>query len=269
MSFETIAQSANRGISDSRPYLDNTANTILRPKSVNGIVGFLFDVPDRDSININWDITDHYTEKNSFLNDHKAKQPIIITLTGFVGELVFRAPEGAEGAVQELSNRLESVEAYLGDSTPGAVQETQRILQQAQSTISAINQTLDRTQDIIGFFAGETQDETAQQKAFRQLHALGDKVILSVQTPWEFFDDMTIQALSFNQEGTTNDISDISVTLKQIRVSEVTVVDYDQNQLPIREQVQAGAEEDQGIIRGEEQNVSFLFNILQFGSDNE
>ncbi len=264
MSFETIAQSANNGISDSRSYLDNKANTILRPKSVNGIGGFLFDIPDRDSINIDWDITDHYTENNSFLNDHKVKQPIIITLTGFVGELVFRAPEGAEGAVQELSNRLESVEAYLGDFTPGAIQETQRVLQQAQSTISAINQTLDRTQDIIGFFAGETQDETAQQKAFRQLHALGEEVILSVQTPWEFFDDMTIQALSFNQEGNTNDISDISVTLKQIRVSEVTVVNFDQNQLPVREEVQSGTEEDQGIIRGEDQNSSLLFSV--FGS---
>lgn len=262
MSFSTIAQSANSGISDGRSYLDNKANTLLSPKSLKGISGFLFDVPDLDSINLNWDITDHYTESNSFLNDHKVKKPVIITLTGFVGELVFRAPEGVEGAIQAISNRLETVEAYFGDATPGAVQEAQRVVQQAQSAISAINQTLDKAQNIIGFFEGEGPEETAQQKAFRQLNSLGDEVILSVQTPWEFYDDMTIQAISFSQDGTTNDITDISVTLKQIRISDTKIVDFDQNQFPIREEVQSAPEEDQGNIRGQEEDSSLLFQVF-------
>lgn len=265
MSFSTIAQRTNTGISDARNYLDTRANTLLRPKSSVGISGFLFDVPDQDSIRVNWDITDHYTENNSFLNDHRVKQPIIITLTGFVGELVFRAPEGVEGAIQEISNRLESVEAYLGDSTPGAIQDIQGAIQQAQSTASAINQTLDRVQNVIGFFEGEGPEETAQQRAFRELNALGEQTILSVQTPWDFFDDMTIQSIGISQEGNTNDISDISVTLKQLRISEVEIVDFDEDQFPIRERVQSSLADDQGIIRGQEENVSLLFQA--FGGD--
>jgi len=262
MSFASIAQSANSGISDARSYLDNKANTLLRPKAVKGIAGFLFDVSDSDTINLDWDITDHFTESNSFLNDHKVKKPIIITLSGFIGELVFRSPQGVEGAIQEISNRLEVVDAYLGDATPGAVQEVQRVVQQAQSAVSAINQTLDKAQNIIGFFEGEGPEESAQQKAFRELSALGDEVILSVQTPWEFYDDMTIQAVSVTQAGNTNEITDISVTLKQIRVSETKTTDFDQDQFPIREQVQSGPEEDQGNIRGQEENSSLLFRAF-------
>lgn len=262
MSFATIAQAANSGISDGRSYLDNKANTLLGLKSGKGISGFLFDVPDRDSINVDWDITDHFTESNSFLNDHKVKKPVIITLTGFIGELVFRSPAGVEGLVQEISNRLETVEAYLGDYTPGAVQEAQRVVQQAQSAISAINQTLDKIQNVIGFFEGEEPEETDQQKAFNQLNALGDQVILTVQTPWSFYDDMTIQALSFTQDGETEEMSDISVTLKQIRISDTKTVDFDQNQFPIREEVQSGPEEDQGNIRGQEENSSLLFKAF-------
>lgn len=264
MSFSTIAQSANSGISDSRSYLDNKADSLLGVKSAKGISGFLFDVAGNDSINQDWDITDHYTESNSFLNDHKVKKPTIITLTGFIGELVHRSPSGVEGALQEITNRLETVEAYLGDSTPGAVQESQRVLQQAQSAISAINQTLDKIQNVIGFFDGEGPEETAQQKAYNQLNALGDEVILSVQTPWRFYEDMTIQSIGFTQDQTTNQVTDISVTLKQIRISETKTVDFDQDQSPVREEVQSGPEEDQGNIRGQEENSSILFKT--FGS---
>lgn len=259
MSFTTIAQSSNTGISNARSYLDNKANTLLGVKSEKGIAGFLFDIPDRDSISVDWDITDHFTESNSFLNDNKVKKPIIITLSGFIGELVFRAPAGVEGAIQAISNRLETVEAYLGDQTPGAVQEAQRVVQQAQRTISAINQTLDKVQNVIGFFDGEGPEETAQQKAFSDLNALGDEVILTVLTPWSFNDDMTIQSLSFTQGGESNQISDISVTLKQIRISDTKMVDFDQNQFPVREEVQSAPEEDQGNIRAQEVPPSLLF----------
>jgi hypothetical protein len=242
--------------------LDNKANTVLSPKDVKGIAGFLFDVPDSDSINLDWDITDHFTESNSFLNDHKVKKPVIITLSGFVGELVFRSPAGVEGAAQEISNRLEAVDAYLGDFTPGAVQEAQRVVQQAQSAISAINQTLDKVQNVIGFFDGEEPEETAQQKAFNQLSALGDEVIVATQTPWGYFDSMSIMALGFTQDGTTKEITDISVTLKEIRVSETKTTDFDKNQFPVREQVQSGPEEDQGNIRAQNENSSLLFKTL-------
>lgn len=262
MSFASIAQSANSGISDARSYLDNKANTLLGVKSSEGISGFLFDIPDQDSITVDWDITDHFTESNSFLNDHKVKKPIIITLTGFIGELVFRAPAGVEGAVQEISNRLETVEAYLGDFTPGAVQEAQRVVQQAQSAISAINQTLDKVQNVVGFFEGEGPEETAQQKAFNELNALGDEIMLTVQTPWSFYDDMTIQSLSFTQDGESEGITDISVTLKQLRVSETKTTDFDKDQFPIRELIQSGPGEDQGNIRGQEESSSLLFKAF-------
>lgn len=262
MSFETINQTSNSGVTNSKKYLDNRSSSLLKLKSAKGIAGFLFDVPDQDSLNIDYDITDHFTESNSFLNDHKVKKPIIITLSGFKGENVYRAPEGAEGAVQEVSNRLEIVDAYLGELTPGALQTAQRAVQQTQSAISAINQTIDKTQNIVSFFDGEGPEETEQQKAYRELKSLGEEVLLTVQTPWDFFDNMTIKSISLTQGGETNDITDIAVTLKEMRIAEIKVVDYDQNQFPIREEVQSGVEEDQGNIRGTEENVSFLFQVF-------
>lgn len=263
MSFNTIAQSANSGISNARAYLDDKANTLLKPKSAKGISGFLFDIPDQQNLTLSSDITDHFTESNSFLNDQIVRKPIIITLTGFIGELVYEKPDGIAGAIQELDSKLETVEAYAGDLTPGAVQIAQRAVQQVQSAVSAINQTLDKIQNVVGFFDGEEPEPSKQEKAYNELFALWQSSeLLTVQTPWRYYDNMAIQTISFTQNGDSEFITDISVTLKEMRIAEIKTVDYDQNQFPPREEIQAGDEEDQGIVRGQDRNVSFLFSTF-------
>lgn len=264
MSFKTIAQKSNTGISNSRGYLDNKANTILRPKSSLGISGFLFDIPDTESITLSSDITDHYTEDNSFKNDHIVRKPIILNLTGFIGELVYRPPTGIQGTIQAILNRLATVDAYTGGKTPGAVQKSQEVLNQAQSAVSAVNQTLDTIQNVVGFFDGEGPEETKQQKAYQQLKALWlSDEFFTVQTPWEYINNAAIQTITFSQSGESQSITDISVTMKEMRVSEVKTVDYNEDLFAVREQIQSGEEEDQGIIKGKDENTSFLFSTFK------
>jgi len=264
MSFSTIAQSSNSGISNSRDYLDNLANLVIAgPKSAKGINGFVFDIPDTEAIQLSSEITDHYTESNSFLNDHIVRKPIQVTLSGFVGELFYEKPDGVEGAVQELNNRLESVEAYLGDLTPGAVQTAQRAVQKVQSTVSAINQTLDKVQNVVSFFEGEGYEKTAQQKAFQKLYALWiSQDSIYVQTPWCYFSSMVIKDISVQQNGDTKYITDISVTLKEIRVAETKTTSFDEDLFPVREQIQSADAEDNGAIRGETEDVSGLYTAF-------
>jgi len=257
---------AARGLiesSSAEPYLDNKNSTLLKPKSAVGISGFVFDVPDTEQLNLTSDITDHFTESNSFLNDHIVRKPISITLSGFIGELVFRTPSGIPGDIQELDNRLETVEAYAEDLTPGGVQTAQRVVGQVQVTISAINQTVGKVQNLVGLFDGEEAEETLQAKAYQQLFALWKTgEIVTVQTPWAYFDSMAIRSINFTQNAESKEISDISVTLKEMRFAEITTVDFDQDQFPPAVQVQEGEEEDQGIIRGEDRNESFLFSVF-------
>ena len=135
MSIAPIAQSINQGVTSGRNYLDKRANTILSPKTAKGISGFLFDVPKDEQVTLSYDVTDHFTENNSFLNDHIVRKPIQITLSGWVGELVFEQPDGVAGALSLLNNRLSTVNAYLGDLTPGFVQTAQRAVSAAQSVV--------------------------------------------------------------------------------------------------------------------------------------
>ena len=262
MSFVAQPQTAP-GSSDSQTYLDTKTSTILKPKSAEGISGFIFDIPDTENVNLSADITDHFTESNSFLNDHIVIKPDLITLSGFVGELRFKPPEGIAGQVEEIQNRLQIVPAYLGDLTPGAQQIAARIVGSVQTVISGINQTVDRVENLVGFFDGVDAEETQQQKAFNTLDALRrNGEVLTVQTPWKYYDSVMIQNISFRQDGVSEDISDISVTLKEIRIADIKTVDYDQNQFPPRVDIQAAEEENQGIVQGRDEESSFLFKVF-------
>lgn len=252
MSFSNLPQAINQKISKSRDYLDQKASALLAPKTAEGISGFLFDVPDRESIDLSSDITDHVTEDNSFLNDHIVRKPIIMTLTGFIGELVFEKATGVAGVAQEIQNRLSTVPAYLPSWTDGALQTVQGAISQAQTAISAINQTLDRVQNVVGFFDGEGPEDTRQQKAYQEIFTLWQsQELVTVQLPWAYFDSMVISSVSLSQGGESKDISEISVSLKEFRVAQTKMVDYNKDQFPPREEVQSGEEEDQGVIHGD------------------
>ena len=266
MSFSTIAQQTNQGLSTGRQYLDERANALLSPKTARGISGFVFQIPDTEEITLTSDVTDHFTENNSFINDHVVNKPIQVTLTGSIGELFFERPRGLAGAAQAIQNRLETVEAYLGDRTPGFVQDAQAIIGQAQTAISAINQTLDRVQNVVGLFEGEGPEETLQQLAYQELFALYRlRSIVTVQTPWTYYDSMIITSISFRQNVDSEEITDISVSLKEFRVAQIQTVAYDDDLFPPRSDLQETSAEDQGTIRGIERNSSFLFQLFGGG----
>lgn len=260
MSFNTIAQNVNRNITDARTYLDDRATTLVSPKSAEGIAGFVFDVPGNDEIRLATDVTDHVTENNAFINDHVVNKPIEITLTGFQGEIVFRGATGIPGIFQDVQNRLETVEAYLGDRTPGFIQQAQTIIGQQQQALSVLNQTLDQVQNIVGLFEGADPEATRQQQAYQQLVALRNaRTPVTVQTPWNYFDSMIIRDISFRQGETTQDMSEISITLKEFRVAQIRTISFDDTLFPPRVEVQGGPSEDQGIIRGRDEFASSLF----------
>jgi uncharacterized Fe-S center protein len=69
-----------------------TQQAIVKPEDFKGIAGFVFDVITLDSIELSSDITDHYIEDNTAINDHIALKPEIIRVEGLVGELKYEIP---------------------------------------------------------------------------------------------------------------------------------------------------------------------------------
>ncbi|RPJ58267.1 MAG: hypothetical protein EHM12_08260 [Dehalococcoidia bacterium] len=243
-------QSAN-AVSDAAGFLNNTVGSLIYPPSVEGIQGWLFDVKKTEQLDIDADITDHYMEYNSFVNDHIVRKPRVIQLSGYIGELVGRKPEMIEAILQFMANTLSQVNAYLGDYSPQALQIMQTVISQTKSYANTVNQAINKTKNMIKQFSGAGAFLTAQQRAYEDLYALFlSNDLLTVQTPFAIFENMKIQKITMVQGEDSTDYSDITVTLKEMRFASLGVTNFDGQLFDVRNEMMKSSEKALGNIRG-------------------
>ncbi len=243
-------------------YLDTLTNRYLvRPATVKGIGGFVFDYEGEESLSLHADITDHFTETNSAIQDHVARGPVHMTLRGFVAELVYQVPSGILGAINSIQNRLTTVPAYLGKYTPGSTATIQGALTKTISTISQINQAMARVKNVVGLFGNAAPGQTKQEQAFAKLASLWEtNQMMLVETPFGIFGNMVIEDLTFVQEDATRGWSDITVKLKGMRFAAVQTATIDFKSGRAVQQAQATA--DKGSTKGTPVNRSVLRSLF-------
>lgn len=202
---------------------------------------------------LNAQITDNYIENNTALQDHIAFSPIVVTLSGLVGENVLTSA-AAELQTQEqlLTARAFQNQILWGDrgkwwegltnpSSPlGNKLNTLSILIPASSNITqlaknAVSQVYTSARRYIGAFAGFFNRNTASlpmsnrgnienqklQYAYDVLQStFYNRKACVIHTPWKSFQDMYIQSIEITQDD-VNHIMDVSVTFKQLKFASV------------------------------------------------
>lgn len=260
MAFGEISQfvNANDRITNIDTFLNNKTSALVSPKTSPGISGWVFDIPEKETVKLEADITDHYAEDNSFVNDHRVLKPIEISLSGLIGELVVKE-DFFQLILETLTSTLSTVDVYLGKYTNGTTQILQNKLSESITSISRSTQLADRIKNVVQGFDGEGQYQNLQQRAYSNLEALfKSETVLTVQTPWKYFDSMMIRSLEFTQEEDSEYISNISITLKEVRFAQIGVIDYSDNLEAIRNELQSKETNDSGKIKGTRN--SFLFD---------
>ncbi len=259
-----LPSSVFTAIPSGQSYLDGLVNKyVLRTKSSHGIGGFVFDYLGDVNVTLQADITDHFAEDNTAIQDHVAIRPIKVTLRGFVSELVLPASQGVVGLLATAQSALTRVEAYAGKYTPGVTQTLSKAVTQVQDTVNTINRTLAKAQNIISLFPGSPPAATKQAKAYSQLFtAMQQKLPMQIDTPYRVLTNMLIEQITFVQPEETKFWSDISVTLKQINFVEVATV-ADDGTFAGRLAQQAQASTNKGIVPGKPVNQSVLFSAAK------
>lgn len=212
-------------IASGRGYLDTLANKfILKPANAKGLAGFVFDYEGDTTVIQQSEITDHYSEQNTFLNDNVAQKPARILLRGFVGEIVGNPNVGVLGAIAAFQGKLTTLPAMLGKYTPAAVQKLQKLTTQTTNVVNKIDNAISRAQNVVGLFVGSAAAPTKQEKAYQQLYALwGNNTVFTLDTPFTYFRSVMIESMTFLQDETTKEWSEISVTVKEVRFTGTVV----------------------------------------------
>lgn len=186
----------------------------------------LFHYEAENKVDLKSDITDHYVEDNTAINDHIGLAPEVIGVHGFIGELN-DIPVGALAILKSVTDRLTVISAYAPQlSTTGLIaynnafqiyQTAKSVINSAVSTWSSINGTGGTT--VIGEDGmKQYPNQTKQQLAFQQFYGYWrNRTLFTVQTPWAIFQNCAIQSLSAIQGNDTNEISDFEISFKVIR----------------------------------------------------
>jgi hypothetical protein len=253
-------QQALNTTNDTQGYLNNTVATLVTPNNMQGIAGWLFDVKKTDQLDLDSDITDHYMEDNSFVNDHVVIKPIIIQQSGFIGELKALKPSGSDQAFEFLKSDLQALDSFAGEYTGQTLQKMQDVISQAQSYTNAVNQTISQTKNIVKQFDGISGNNTEQENAYKKLSSLFKSAnLVTVQTPWGIIENMKIQKVSLSQPEDSVDYSDISLTLKEMRFTQVKTTVFDSTNYN-RNSMQNSDTKDLGKTKGTKL-VSFVKDI--------
>lgn len=179
---------------------------------------FVFHYEGEQTISLESDITDHYVEDNSSLQDHIALSPVTVSTRGFVGELNDITPSVLV-PLKAAAQKLGQISAYTPALSVTALEKYNQALLAYETAASLLSTAKASFTQIFG---GQSLNQ--QQIYFRRFYDYWrSRTLFTVQTPWQSFPNMAIQSLRTLQDPDTDKISSFEITFKQIRFAQTIV----------------------------------------------
>jgi hypothetical protein len=234
----------------------NFQQTIVAPElksetsfGSNGMAGsaFVFDYCGDVKGELDTDITEHYSESTVFIQDHAVLKPRMITLRGFVGELVARPPTGVIALLNTLTGNLTAVSGYLGKYTPGAVATMQKAVTQAQNVTNKINAIVSKGNGLLNLL-GKNVAQSKQAQAWAKLETMWmARTPMTVFTPTKVYNNMLIKSVVWTNPESTKYWSEIVITMKEIRITGSTQSVVQADTIAAQNFVMASSGNTQGV----------------------
>lgn len=198
---------------------------VVAPLAAFGIGGYIFNAVGESTANLSAEITDHYVEDNSAVQDQIAIRPKRITLKGYVGELIYNSPGNAPTTFNTLAQKLTSLTSFLPAITSAATQAQQDIENPTGISFPGILGTASNIYGLVQNSLNSFGLTKNQQNAYNYFRALmQSKTLMGIQTPWEFMTNMAIESIVAIQPEISMWITDFSISLKEIRIAQTTSV---------------------------------------------
>lgn len=184
-----------------------------------GISGFIFDLNGEDTTDLESDITDHYVENNSAIQDQWALKPEIVTVRGEVCELVaYNVAEQAR-IIAKAQNQM----PLVGQFIPALTQSAQQQAAQASTSNAEQTASVTSTNSLYQYYqnqGGQPPNQTKQTQVFGYFYQLWKgRQLGTVETPYGYWTNMAIQSIKVVQPESTRDKSEYTVVFKKIRTA--------------------------------------------------
>lgn len=175
-----------------------------------------FHVYGTESMNLQADVTDNYTENNIAYQDHIALKPRVYTVSGEVGELTWFKNDEENSIIGAVAQKLQPVVAFLPPISKQAKVAQDKALK-ILDLVDSLDNFATRTINSFGF-NDQNPALTEQQKSYNYLLKLwADRKPINIITPWSKLSNFVIQNIEFTQPERTKDKSQVKISLKEFR----------------------------------------------------
>jgi hypothetical protein len=177
-----------------------------------GIGGYLLDIIEEDQSELTSEITDHYVENNTSIQDHITLAPEEVVLHGVVSELSILRTVVPSKETPQIRNAL-SDRSDLGPVfTPGA-EENFEFATPPTPPKSGVLRKFENAKGVIGNRKGAKQADV-----FNYLYQIWKgRQFVNVETAWGTWPNMAIKTLRAVQNKESRQVSEFWVTFKSIR----------------------------------------------------
>lgn len=193
-----------------------------------GISGFQFHVSKSEQIKMENEITDHYIDTNSAVQDHIAQKPVTLTLNGLHGEYFYTVHQ-IKNIVGKVIPAISLVKQFLPKFASETMKNKMKKLDSVK--VQAIREdggtpvfkggiskevTTFNTLDLWNMFQELYPLKSAQTRAFFFFEAMWkSRAVFSVETSWKHYDNMVIQSITALRDNNA-DITDFTLVFKQL-----------------------------------------------------
>lgn len=163
-------------------------------------------------------ITTHYTEANNAINDHWALNPIKLTLSGLIGEVIYTPPTAwANFSTRAEMNLSGSLVNLLAPQFDYYTQNKYNIAQFQEANLRRYVRTISQGLSDLNVLKAQTR-KSNQEYVFQKLRQLQyfRQLVKAVATPYGWFEDMAVTSLRMSQSG-NRFYSNISVEMQEWR----------------------------------------------------
>ncbi len=227
-SAETIAESINA--------------TIIAPALNLGIAGLKFSIGKSESLELSSDITDFFLEDNTSVQQHISNKPKRLTLTGEIHEISLLSSDNSfAGELQSVTEKMTVVTALL-PAISASYQSLRNIISDSSSGISSNSVNSDNINSAINLYSlykNVLSLNTEQGRITQFITAIhNSKIGIGIDTRVGYFTDMYIESARISARDNTSQISDVEITVKQLRFSNTQIVAFDPTQYASKVQKQ-------------------------------
>lgn len=240
-------------------------------------IQYIFSTCTMEELKLSADITDQYVEDNTAIQDNMAIKPLQFTLKGFVAEKFYNRKAEAEklGLTNKIANTFSklspvaSLSPTLSSYMQSAVATSTFIEANVNKIVKSVGTVANAYKalkgkspkdmlDIINNLKDKTGIENQYYAVQRFESLLNSRTPVTVANAMGIFENLYITSVSVAQ-GDSPMVSEIIVTLKQLRFTSTVLSYIDYKTYADRYAVQQAEEENLGKIQGKQENMTIKY----------